>query len=408
MSATLEHSPLHSALIGRQPIFETDQQVFGYELLYRDGNQNSAQVLDGNEATARVLVNTFCELGFDQIVGTAKAFINMTDTLFLDHLYEILPPEQVVLEVLETVKPTPELIQSLKRVRQKGYLVALDDFVFGEEYRKLVELAHIIKFDVMALNPAELESQVKKLKAYPLRFLAEKVESLDVFLRCQKLGFELFQGYYFCKPEIIKGARLSNNRMSLVLLLAKLQQENIPIPELEELIKTDLALSVKLLRYVNSAFVGLPKSVGTISQAICMVGTDRMRQWASVMVLANFDTKPLELMRVALIRAKMCEEVCQAQSISSGPGFTVGLFSVLDAFFDCDMSQLMEKLPLSEPIQLALLERKGELGMVLENVMAYEQNRWDDLTDGDMTLALLRNLYWQSIGWTDQVLKAFR
>ena len=196
--------------------------------------------------------------------------------------------------------------------------------------------------------------------------------------------------------------------MSLVLLLAKLQQENITIPELEELIKTDLALSVKLLRYVNSAFVGLPKSVGTISQAICMVGTDRMRQWASVMVLANFDAKPLELMRVALIRAKMCEEVCQARSIPSGPGFTVGLFSVLDAFFDCEMSQLMEKLPLSEPIQLALLERKGELGTVLEDVMAYEQNRWDDLAGGDMTLSLLRNLYWQSIGWTDQVLKSCR
>lgn len=408
MTATLEPSPLQSALIGRQPIFEADQQVFGYELLYRDGLQNSAQVLDGNEATARVLVNTFCELGFEQIVGKAKAFINMTDSIFLEHLYEILPPEQVVLEVLETVKPTPEVLQTLKRVREQGYLIALDDFVFGEEYREFVELAHFIKFDVLALDPGQLEEQVNALQAYPLRFLAEKVENLDVFLRCQKLGFELFQGYYFCKPEIIKGARLSGNRMSLVLLLAKLQQENITIPELEELIKTDLALSVKLLRYVNSAFVGLPKTVGTISQAICMVGTDRMRQWASVMVLANFDAKPLELMRVALIRAKMCEEVCQARSIPSGPGFTVGLFSVLDAFFDCEMSQLLEKLPLSEPIQLALLERQGDLGTVLDDVMAYEQNRWDDLEGGDVTLSLLRNLYWQSIGWTDQVLKSCR
>ncbi|MCA9475204.1 MAG: HDOD domain-containing protein, partial [Nitrospira sp.] len=337
MTINIDQSPLQSALIGRQAILDVKQEIYAYELLYRDGNQNRASILDGNEATARVLVNTFCEMGLEQIVDQSKAFINMTDALFLDHLYEILPPEQVVLEVLETVDPTPEMIQSIKKVRDQGYQVALDDFVFGEAYRELVELANFIKMDVMALTIPQLEAQVKVLQSYPVQFLAEKVESHEVFVQCQKLGFALFQGYYFCKPEIIKGTRLSNNRMSLVLLLAKLQQEDITIPELEELIKTDLALSVKLLRYVNSAFVGLPKSVDTISQAICMVGTDRMRQWASVMVLANFETKPVELMRIALVRARMCEEVCREKSIPSGPGFTVGLFSVLDAFFDCEM-----------------------------------------------------------------------
>lgn len=408
MTINIDQSPLQSALIGRQAILDVKQEIYAYELLYRDGNQNRASILDGNEATARVLVNTFCEMGLEQIVDQSKAFINMTDALFLDHLYEILPPEQVVLELLETVDPTPEMIQSIKKVRDQGYQVALDDFVFGEAYRELVELANFIKMDVMALTIPQLEAQVKVLQSYPVQFLAEKVESHEVFVQCQKLGFALFQGYYFCKPEIIKGTRLSNNRMSLVLLLAKLQQEDITIPELEELIKTDLALSVKLLRYVNSAFVGLPKSVDTISQAICMVGTDRMRQWASVMVLANFETKPVELMRIALVRARMCEEVCREKSIPSGPGFTVGLFSVLDAFFDCEMSQLMEQLPLSGAIQLALLERKGELGEVLENVVAYEQTRWEAMDGSHTSLSQLRNIYWQSIAWTDQVLKSFR
>jgi len=399
---------MQMALIGRQPILDANQQIFAYELLYRDGVQNRAQILNGDEATARVLVNTFCELGLSQIVDQSKAFINMTDTLFLDHLYKILPPEQVVLEVLETVQPTPELIQSLQKVRERGFQVALDDFVFSEDYRGLVELANFVKFDVMALTIPQLESQMNGLRDYPLRFLAEKVESYDNFLQCRELGIELFQGYYFCKPEIIKGGRLSNNRISLLLLLAKLQEEEISISKLEDLIKTDLALSLKLLRYVNSAFVGLPKTVDTISQAICMVGTDRMRQWASVMVLANFEAKPVELMRVALIRAKMCEEICQTQNIPSGPGFTVGLFSVLDAFFDCEMKYLMEQLPLSDHIQSALLDRKGVLGRVLENVIAYEEYRWDDLVVESVSLPQLRNIYWQSIAWMGQVLKSFR
>lgn len=163
MTINIDQSPLQSALIGRQAILDVKQEIYAYELLYRDGNQNRASILDGNEATARVLVNTFCEMGLEQIVDQSKAFINMTDALFLDHLYEILPPEQVVLEVLETVDPTPEMIQSIKKVRDQGYQVALDDFVFGEAYRELVELANFIKMDVMALTIPQLEAQVKVL-----------------------------------------------------------------------------------------------------------------------------------------------------------------------------------------------------------------------------------------------------
>ena len=163
MTINIDQSPLQSALIGRQAILDVKQEIYAYELLYRDGNQNRASILDGNEATARVLVNTFCEMGLEQIVDQSKAFINMTDALFLDHLYEILPPEQVVLEVLETVDPTPEMIQSIKKVRDQGYQVALDDFVFGEAYRELVELANFIKMDVMALTIPQFRSPGKSI-----------------------------------------------------------------------------------------------------------------------------------------------------------------------------------------------------------------------------------------------------
>lgn len=408
MTMKAEQSLMESALLGRQPIFDGQQRVFAYELLYRDGVSNAANVRDGNEATARVFVNAFCELGFDHIVGEAQAFLNMTEGLLLDRSYEILPAGQVVLEVLETVEPTPELIAVLAQARAQGYRVALDDFVFGEAYRELVEVADFIKFDVLALSAEELEAQMRQMTAYPLRFLAEKVENHEVFSRCRELGFELFQGYYFCKPEIVKGARMAQNRLSLVMLLAKLQQEDITIRELEELIRTDLALSVKLLRYVNSAFVGLPRSVDSISQAVGLVGTERMRQWAAVMVLANFEEKPIELMRVALVRARMCEQCCVHHRQAPAPGFTVGLFSVLDAFFDCEMSELLNKLPLSAAIQMALLEKQGTLGEVLRAVTAYEQGEWDAVMASPYEPDLLRTIFWDSMRWAEDVLKSFR
>jgi len=394
-----------SVLVGRQAIFDRQMEVFGYELLYRDGTGNSANIIDGDEATARVMVNTFLELGIDQIAGKAKAFLNLTANFFLSRQYEVLPSKNVVLEVLETIEPTPAVLEALIQAKQGGYKMALDDFVLKESHRALLDHADYVKVDVLAFTNAELHEQVAMLKAYPVRLLAEKVEDREMYDQCVALGFDYFQGYFFCKPQILEGVSLSGNRMAVVLLLAKLQDPQIELDDLEDLVKNDIALSVKLLRYVNSASVGLPRSVDSIFQAIGMVGTERMRQWASLLVLAQAGDKPSELMRVALIRAHMCESLCPLQGIPSSQGFTVGLFSVLDAFFDCEMRQLLTGLPLAPEILDALLQREGVLGSVLEAMLSYERGEWNPQAFSAVEPQMLKSVYWQSVDWANGVME---
>ena len=394
-----------SVLVGRQAIFDRQMEVFGYELLYRDGTGNSANVIDGDEATARVVVNTFLDLGIDQIAGTAQAFLNLTANFFLSRQYEVLPSKNVVLEVLETIEPTPSVLEALIQAKQGGYKMALDDFVLKESHRALLDHVDYVKVDVLAFTNAELHEQVAMLKAYPVRLLAEKVEDREMYAQCVALGFEYFQGYFFCKPQILKGVSLSGNRMAMVLLLAKLQDPQIELDDLEDLVKNDIALSVKLLRYVNSASVGLPRSVDSISQAIGMVGTERMRQWASLLVLAQAGDKPSELMRVALIRARMCEALCPLQGIPPSQGFTVGLFSVLDAFFDCEMRQLLTGLPLAPEIFDALLQREGVLGGLLEAVLSYERGECNSHAFRAFEPHVLQSEYWQSIEWANGLME---
>ena len=395
-----------SVLVGRQAIFDRQQEVFGYELLYRDGQTNSAQVVDGDEATARVMVNTFLEMGTDHIAGTGQAFINMTANFFLSQNYEVLPKNNVVLEVLESIEPTPLVMQSLARARQLGYQIALDDFIVRDSHRALLEVADFVKVDILALTSQQLLEQIDVLKQYPVRLLAEKVEDQEVFTLCYEQGFEYFQGYFFCKPQIMEGVKLSGNRMAIVLLLAKLQDPDIKMEDLEELVENDLSLSLKLLRFVNSASVGLPRVVNSIGQAVGMVGTDRMRQWASLLILANNSGKPSELMRIALIRGRMCQGLSRLQGESASQGFTVGLFSVLDAYFDCEMKQLLADLPLASDILLALTERQGCLGEILACVISYERGEWNQVESSRFEPQVLRHEYFLSAEWAQEVMNA--
>jgi EAL and modified HD-GYP domain-containing signal transduction protein len=281
----------------------------------------------------------------------------------------------------------------------------LDDFVVRDSHRGLLETADIVKVDILALTRQQLLEQTQILQQYPIRLLAEKVEDEEVFKFCYEMGFEYFQGYFFCKPQIMEGVRLSGNRMAIVLLLAKLQDPEIKIKVLVELVENDLSLSLKLLRFVNSASVGLPRSVDSIAQAVGMVGTERIRQWASLLVLANTGGKPSELMRIALIRGRMCQELSRLQGSSPSQGFTVGLFSVLDAYFDCEMKQLLADLPLASEILLALTEGQGCLGEILKCVMSYERGEWDQIENSRFEPHVVRQEYFLSSEWANEVMK---
>ncbi len=388
--------------VGRQPIYDRRLNVVAYELLFRSGEQNQAGVLDGDRATSQVVLNTFLEIGLDTIVGRKRAFFNLTRDFILQDYSQVFPADRVVMEVLEDVRVDDELITAVRNLSARGYTIALDDFIYHDSLRPLVEIADIIKVDILALDRPTLKAHVDLLRQYDVKLLAEKVETRDDFDHCKALGFDYFQGYFFCKPEVIKGHRVPNRLLTLQLL-AKLQDPETDFGEMEEIVSRDVALSYKLLRMINSAFYGLPRQVDSIHQALLMLGTKFISSWVSLIILADLDGKPDELMRTAMVRAKMCELLAQASGRRSKERFfTVGLFSALDALMDSPMDEILQSLPLSDDVKAALLRQEGDLGEALRCTLAYERANWQEVHCPGLARHAITDAYLQALTWATE------
>jgi EAL and modified HD-GYP domain-containing signal transduction protein len=408
-----ESAPLEVAYLSRQPIYRQEMSVYGYELLYRNGNCDSANFIDGDQATAQVIHNAI-EFGLDKVIGREElAFVNLTRKFILEDYCYSLPKDRVVLEVLEDISAEDEIITKLQALSDAGYLIALDDFVYDESLRPLVELADIIKVDVMACGIDRIEEEIRPYKDFKLLLLAEKVETQDEFEVCKELGFTYFQGYFLSKPKLMEGRQIPTNRIAATQLVAKLQNPNIKPAELEATIRQDVTLSYKLLRFVNSMYCSLPRKVDSIGHAAMMIGTERIRNWASLLMLASMDDKPRELMLTAIIRAKMCEVLADKVGLRLPERlFTVGLLSVLDAMLDSTMEDVLERLPLSEEVAKALLTKEDTLGKVLDFAISYEQDSWDNLSElaGDLKIdmPMAREAYLTALDWTTEITSELR
>lgn len=388
--------------VGRQPILGPNLKTIGYEVLYRDCESNSANIPDEAMATAQVLLNTYLDIGLEHVVGTHLAFLNIPTQFLLDKHCEALPKHRVVLEILETVEPTQEVIEAMTSLSQQGYTIALDDFVFHDRFRPFLELADIVKIDVLGKSSEQLQHETQQLRNYHARLLAEKVETREAFETCKQLGVFYFQGFFFYRPDIIRGHEIPGNRVALLELLGKIQDPNISFERLVECIRNDLSLSYKILRYVNSASVGLPRRVESIEQAACMVGLDRIRTWASLIVMAIGKDQPMEMLVIALVRAKMCESLGQQLGADSPEKyFTMGLLSVLEALYGSSMEKLVGNLPLPDDILEALILEKGTMGTALRSVKAYEKGEWLQLKTLQLSPGTIRDFYVQAIDWAN-------
>jgi len=388
--------------VGRQPILGPNLKTIGYEVLYRNCEVDQANFVDDSMATATVLLNTYLDIGLEHVVGSHLAFLNIPQPFLLEKYCEALPKNRVVLEILESVEPTARVIEALTSLSRQGYTLALDDFVFHERYHQFLELADIVKVEVLGKTENQLRDEVRRLRDYRVRLLAEKVESQEMFTLCKELGFFYFQGYFFYRPDIIKGREIPANRIALLDLLGKIQDPHIPFRRLVEHIRNDLSLSYKVLRYVNSAYVGLPRRVDSIDHAACMVGIDRIRTWATLIIMASGKEQPIEILIMALVRAKMCE--CLGKKLGAATPekyFTMGLLSVLEALYQTSMETILEKLPLPDDIIEALLAGNGQMGTVLNCVKAYEQGEWMELKSLHLEPSSIRDFYIQSIDWAN-------
>lgn len=389
--------------LGRQPIFGRRLEVRGYELLYRQGDVGSAQILEGDRATAQVLLTACTEIGLERVVGDRIAYINLTRSFILGRYPIPLRPEQVVLELLEGQCVDAELIAGVTALRSKGYRIALDDFDPDSGDAALLGHTDIVKLDCRALTPERLERAVHDLRARGLELLAEKVETQADFERCRALGFDAFQGYFLSRPKNLHARTLPPNVLALLRLLARLQDPDAEVEEVQTLVSQDVSLSYRLLRHINSASYALRQSLGSVREAVMYLGLAKVRNLASLFLLARLDGRPSELLVTAMLRARMCELLALERELArSDTYFTVGLFSALDALMECPLDVLLEHLPLAEPIRAALLAREGPLGEALACVLAYEVGDWESVRCANLSAERIRGAYLDAIAWVER------
>lgn len=394
---------MSTVFVGRQPIYDRQQQTVAYELLFRSGEGNCANFTDGDQATANVILNTFTEIGLDQVVGNLPAFINMPERFLLDGHAYLLPSNRVVLEVLETVRPTDMVLSALSGLREEGYTIAIDDFVYAPELLPLVKLANIVKVDLPAVPKEDLAMHVEVLRQFDVRILAEKVESVEEFELCKELGFDYFQGYFFCRPSVVEGKQIPINRVTMMRLITRLQSPTISLVEIADVIRTEPSLAYKLLMFVNSAYCGLSSKVESIQHAVAMAGIHRIKTMACLSILANAaEDKPLQLVHTLLIRARMAELLAERLGqVKTDSFFLAGMFSSIDALLDVPMTEALAMVPVNKEVSEALTERNGIIGEVLDCVLAYEQGDWDNVRCRSLDSDAIRNAFLQSINWAE-------
>lgn len=369
-----------SVFLGRQPILDRRQELFAYELLFRNNSENAANVSDDLAATASVISHAFGEIGVEQALGPYKGFINCDAALLLSDLPELLPPDKIVLEVLETVELTPEIIERCADLKRHGFMLAIDDFTHEvERWRPLLLLTDIVKIDLQQLDRHQLLDTTNTLKTYPLRLLAEKVDSREMADVCKNLGYDYFQGYYFARPAILGGQKLGQSQAALMRLLALVLQD-AETSQLENALKQQPGLAFNLLRLTNSVATGVRMKITSLRHAITVLGRRQLQRWLQLVIYTNPDGKefPSPLMHLAATRGRMIEllasRVRPGDREFEGHAFLTGIMSLMPALLGVPMENVLQGLPLDNSVVEALTSRNGELGALLSLAESLEQH----------------------------------
>jgi EAL and modified HD-GYP domain-containing signal transduction protein len=395
---------MEDIFVARQPIYDRQLDLVGYELLYRDTEQCRAQFDNGAQASSKLIINTFMGFGLENIVGSNPAFINLTHDFFVDEQPIPMSREQVVLEVNENILPAEHVLEGLQQLAAKGYTIALDDFVYKPELEPLLKIARIVKIDLGALGREKLAEQAEICKQFDVKLLAEKVESPGDMEYCKELGFDYFQGFFFCKPQLVRAKSQPANRAVILQILDKLQDETADVEQLEKVIIQDVALTYKLLRYLNCATYAMRREINSVREALMLIGTAQVKKWAILLLMSSYDNdKPEELIATAMVRARMCELLAQKNSKTLDPeqAFTTGLFSTLDAVMDTPMEQLLDTISLNTNIKFALLNHEGPLGKLLLQALRYEKGEWSELDIDGFSSTDYAMAYLASVQWTN-------
>lgn len=380
----IQKKPVNEVFVARQPILDKNKNLYAYELLFREGLKNSYTATDGDYSSLRVMLSSFILIGLNSLTGGNKVFINFTKNLLLENIATIFPNTLLTVEILENMDIDNDLIEVCNNLKNDGYTLALDDFVNEEKYLPLVKLADIIKVDFINTKGVERKKIVEDLKKYNIKFLAEKVETYEDFHEAIEYGYSFFQGFFFSKPTIYTGKDIKGHKLNYIQILSEINNPNVLITELEKIIKRDIAITYKLLKYINSSYFSLRNKIRSIRHAISLLGLYEIKKWISFIIISDVGIdKPKEIIINCLIRAKFCELIASYLSLDEFKQdlFLMGLLSSIDVLMDQPMSKIMTELPISKDIKNALIGKENKFRYIYELILAYERGEWKFLTD---------------------------
>ena len=372
--------------LGRQPILNRNEELVAYELLFRSSESRTADVIDASHATASVIINTLTSFGTEEILGKHKGFINLELELLMDDSLNLLPGDQVVIELLETLEVTPALVERCRFLKENGFSLALDDHEYSPIYHELYDIVDIVKVDLMLSPATGLQEMVKQFRRFPVQLLAEKVESQVEFDLCRNLGFDLFQGYYFAKPAVLEKKRMEDSGASMLKLMRQLG-EDAEINEIEKTVRGDAGLTYKLLMLVNSVGTGMRMKINSVRHAVSVLGRQQIKRWVQLALFASSDQRGMEnpLVEMAAVRAGFMENLASRHKSLKGnhespeKAFMTGILSILGEVYEISMDEVVGKLNLSEDVRMALVSQQGELGELLHVAKLLEKMDFNSL-----------------------------
>lgn len=396
--------------LARQPILTPERRLFGYEILARYGPENYCREASEAQSNVKVMDELFL-MGIRTITEGLPAFVNCTREFLVGDLLTLMPCDLVVGEVLETVKPDKEVLAACTRMKDAGYRLALDDYIDSSEIRPLLEFADFVKIDVLTTRYEEQERLVRLCHTHGIPALAEKVETHPQFQRCKEIGYDYFQGYFFCRPQMVKRKSLPVNKAVYLQLLQAANEHEFKIARVAEQLKKDPAISYRLLRYLNSPWFGFRGQINSIPYALTLLGELALRKWISVVAVAALgDSVSADLLRLPLLRAMFCEQIAEQIGMADEANdlFLLGLLSVMDVLLNMSMEDVLAQLPVNGEITLALRGRPSRYRSIFEIVLDYESGTWEQLSEASREIGLkeelLPELYLHSVTWVAEVL----
>jgi EAL and modified HD-GYP domain-containing signal transduction protein len=402
-----QDSTNETVYVARQTIVSKDCGTVGYELLFRNGTSNSFPDMCPDEATSRLITDAQLDIGIEKLVGEHRAFINFTEKSLLDKFPEYFNKEKIVVEIVETVTPSADVVAACMQLKDQGYRLALDDFDFSSKWSELSKLVDIIKVDIEGMDRDTLATRVREIRTDDVELVAERVETHEQFEFCKELGFDYFQGYFFSKPEIMPNRTIPSDRLSMVQLMAETSKHPMEFEKISEMISRDVGITFRLLKFINCPIFCGYAEIKSLDHALAYLGEKELRKFICLMAMAAIGSdKPAALLSLASVRARHAELLMRGldEQASAGKAFLCGLFSLIDAVMNDTLPNIFASLPLDLSIKEALMGSEDTLGKVLHLVLAYENGNWKQVTDLCEDLELpettLAHCYSDAVQWT--------